>query len=604
MLADRGFRTGAVVSSRVLRRETGLDRGFQFYDQVPAAPGNLDAAAVRDGGDSERIAENWLTSADTERAFLFLHLYEPHSPYDPPSRFADYAPYDGEVAYADEIVGRLVKYLKAHQLYDQSTILLLSDHGEGLGDHGEGEHGIFLYDEALRVPLIVKPAAGEGAGRRVAALVQHADIVPTILDLAKAPLPGGLRGHTLKPLLDGTGDFPAGRRVYAESHYGHYRFGWSGLASITDGRYRLIRAPREELYDLDRDPAQRANLAGSGDADHRALSAALDRLLADARLHQPAAVAAADRRMLERLGYVGTPRPVASAAGERPDPKDEVSLVESYREAVSRAADREWPQAVDLLRSILRGHPDLSDVWTTLAEVGARAGRHELAVDAYRRLSLLRPDDAGAQLDAAIALMRLRRWEDARRHAELAAAATESDAKVLGTAHELLARIALARRDPAAARRHAALAAEAEPGRPLTAYVEGRLSYEQGRNAAALTSFEQAVAGLQTSDSRPIADLHLHTAETLARLERHRDAEPHFLAELEAFPQEIRARAGLAAALFATERPDEAARTLADLIVLSPTPEAYTLAARVWSTAGHQRQAAEARAAARASGAP
>src|SRR5213076_1100215 len=146
-----------------------------------------------------------LDSIGTSRAFLFLHLYEPHKPYAPPERFAEYAPYDGEIAYVDEIVGRLLKYLKTHQLYDRATIVLLSDHGEGLGDHGEQEHGLFVYEEAIHVPLIIKQPRAAGAGRRVPTPVQHIDLVPTILALIGQPASPSLRGRSLAPLLSGTG---------------------------------------------------------------------------------------------------------------------------------------------------------------------------------------------------------------------------------------------------------------------------------------------------------------------------------------------------------------------------------------------------------------
>src|SRR5206468_621375 len=142
--------TGGVVSSFVLRKETGIAQGFDFFDgEMPVSPATSIGQLQRDGAASEAIAEKWLTSTGWSRAFLFLHLYEPHKPYAPPEKFAQYAPYDGEIAYADEIVGRLIAYLKSHQLYDRSTIVLLSDHGEGLGDHGEQEHGLFVYDEAI-----------------------------------------------------------------------------------------------------------------------------------------------------------------------------------------------------------------------------------------------------------------------------------------------------------------------------------------------------------------------------------------------------------------------------------------------------------------------
>ena len=197
-------------------------------------------AGQRDGGESEKIAEHWLDSAGTSRAFLFLHLNEPHKPYAPPERFSQYSPYDGEIAYADEIVGRLIHYLKTHQLYDRSTIVLLSDHGEGLGDHGEQEHGLFVYDEAIRVPLIIKQESNVGAGRRVSDLVQHVDMVPTILDLVKAPVPDNLRGRSLKPLLEGTGPLRE-RPVYSEALYARNHFGWSELTALTDGRYQYIK---------------------------------------------------------------------------------------------------------------------------------------------------------------------------------------------------------------------------------------------------------------------------------------------------------------------------------------------------------------------------
>ena len=151
-------------------------------------------------------------------------------------------------------------YLKAHQLYDQSTIVVLSDHGEGLGDHGEQEHGLFVYDEAIHVPLIVKQESNVGAGRRVAAVVQHIDVVPTVLELVKAPGSGSFRGRSLKPLLDGTGTLPE-LSVYSEALYARYHFGWSELTALTDGRYRYIKAPREELYDLERDRQEQTNIA-------------------------------------------------------------------------------------------------------------------------------------------------------------------------------------------------------------------------------------------------------------------------------------------------------------------------------------------------------
>src|SRR5438874_5937218 len=320
MLRDRGYSTAAVVSAFVLRKETGIGQGFDFFDgEMPqASPDTSIGQVQRDGGASEAIAEQWLASAGTTRAFLFLHLYEPHKPYAPPERFAEYAPYDGEIAYADEIVGRLIKYLKSHQLYDRSTIVLLSDHGEGLGDHGEQEHGLFVYDEAIHVPLIIKQESNAGAGRRVSDLVQHVDLVPTILDLVKAPVPDTLRGRSLKPLLEGTGHL-RDRPVYSEALNAHHLFGWSGLTSVIDGRYQYIKAPREELYDLARDRRERQNLAGPNVETKQAAQA------------------------LEAFGSAAG-KPGAPAA----DPKDKWEILERYRAAVALAEQRKWGDAIAL----------------------------------------------------------------------------------------------------------------------------------------------------------------------------------------------------------------------------------------------------------------
>ena len=596
ILTDRGYATGAVVSSFVLRKETGISQGFTFFDgAMPAGSSDLTSGPVRrDGSDSETVAEQWLQSVGTSRAFLFLHLYEPHAPYAAPSRFAEFAPYDAEIAYADEIIGRFVKYLKAHQLYDQSTIIFVSDHGEGLGDHGEQEHGLFVYDESLRVPLIVKQAAGEGAGRRVSDPVQHIDLVPTILDLAKAPVPGNLRGRSLKPLLDGTGRLPE-RVIYSESLFARYRFGWSGLMSVTDGRYRYVRAPREELYDLQQDPGERTNVAGRETQRVLKLGEALDRLTSGARIPPPGHVAPQDYERFAALGYVG--RVTAAAAGSNADladPKDKSGVLETYRAALGHAMVGRWPQAIELLQRILREQPDMIDVWAELASEASLAGRYEQALDAHRNVIALEPTDPSGYLGASTMLLRLRRLDEAREVAGSAArVAAEPDPHASASAHELLARIALAQGDKEAARGEAELARRAEPGLPLPLYVEARLLYDEGRYNDALPLFDRAAGDSERAgDGLQIADLHFHAGDTFLRLERYAEAEYQLLLELKHFPRNMRARSALATLYHTTGRTREAADMIADLVRLTPTPEGYAVAARLWTTFGNRREAA------------
>jgi arylsulfatase A-like enzyme/predicted Zn-dependent protease len=602
MLRERGFATGGVVSAYVLRKETGIAQGFDFFDgdMPPSSPELSIGQVQRDGSASERIAEHWLDTIGTSRAFLFLHLYEPHKPYAPPERFAAYAPYDGEIAYADEIVGRLIRYLKSHQLYDRSTVVLLSDHGEGLGDHGEQEHGLFVYDEAIHVPLIIKSEQNVGAGRRVADLVQHIDLVPTILDFVKAPGTGALRGRSLKPLLDGSGRLEE-RPVYSEALYARYHFGWSELTALTDDRYRYIRAPREELYDLRRDPHEQTNLASERAQARAALSGALDRVAANATLHTPSPIPDDARERLQALGYVGAQTEVAKPAADEvlADPKDKRDILEKYRAAVDLAGDRKWPQAIALLQQILKTEPGMADVWAQLATFATRIDRFDQVVDAYKHCIALRPQEPAAYIGAAAAFLKLRKLDDAREHAQLAADMAEpSDKRMRASAHEMLAKIALARHDTDAAREEAGLAREADPTLPLPIYIDARLLYDQGRYADALPLFARAVTELKKSTLQ-ITELHFYTADTLARLERYNEAEAEFLEELKYFPQNIRARAGLAMVYQATEQPDAAARVLEDMTRITPTPESYALAARLYQMFGDRQKADAARAEAR-----
>jgi arylsulfatase A-like enzyme/Flp pilus assembly protein TadD len=594
MLRDRGFTTGGIVSAYVLRKETGINRGFDFFDgEMPPSSPELSIGQVqRDGGESEQIAEHWLDSIGTSRAFLFLHLYEPHKPYAPPERFAQYAPYDGEIAYTDEIVGRLVKYLKSHQLYDRSTIVLLSDHGEGLGDHGEQEHGLFVYDEAIHVPLIIKQEGNVGAGRRVADLVQHVDIVPTILELVKAPGAGGFRGRSLKPVLDGTGRLPD-TSVYSEALYARYHFGWSELTALTDERYRYIKAPREELYDLQRDADERTNIADERPQARQALRGALDRVAAGATIEAPADISADARERLQALGYVGAQTDVSTAPGDAlADPKDKREILERYREAVDFAGQRRWPQAIVLLQQILRDDPEMADVWSQLALFATRVDRHDQAVDAYKHFIALKPQDPTAYIGAAAGLLKLRRLDEAREHAALAAdVAPTDDRRSRASAHEMLAKSALARHDVDAAREEAARAREADPTLPLPIYLEGRLLYDQGKYADALPLFKQAIAELKKSGTLQMTELHFYAGDTLGRLERYPEAEAEFIEELKFFPQNTRARGGLAMLYQASGKTDAAAKVLSDMLRVTPTPEAYALAARLHTMFGDRQQA-------------
>lgn len=598
-LKDLGFATAGFVSAYVLRHQTGINRGFDVYDDaLPAATPDRPLGQVqRDGADTVAAARAWIDRQPSPTFFAFVHIYEPHKPYTPPKRFAAGDPYDGEVEHADEIVGQLLDHLRAKGLYDRATILLLADHGEGLGDHGEDEHGIFLYRETIRVPFVVKLPDARGAGRRVAAPVQHVDVLPTILELARTSRSFRLQaegsgGRSLVPVLTESGNLPPAS-IYSESLSPRYHFGWSELYALTDDRYRLIRAPRDELYDLQRDPGERTSIAGERAQVRTAMRRALDAILEEVPVNAPTSVSDEDRRRLAALGYVGTQSGASiSDSGDRlPDPKDKIGVLQKYKRATDLARDRRLADAIALYRELLREEPEMTDVWLQLAEIYGRRGMTRQMVAAYKEVIERNPKDPAALTGAATGLLRLGQLNEARAHAELAIDVAPP------AAHELLARIALERGDAAAARREAQLAHEADRTLPLPAVIDGRLLHKAGRFEAAVPHFLEAKRAL-ASRTLQMPDVNYYLGDCLARLERYKEAEPYFLGEIALFPANARARAGLAMLYRAMARDRESEQAIADLVRHSPTREGYDLAAQLWTMFGEPRRAAEARAAA------
>jgi arylsulfatase A-like enzyme/Tfp pilus assembly protein PilF len=547
VLRDRGFATGGVVSSLLLRKETGLARGFAFFDdELPAADGGApDTWMLRDGAEAEQVAEHWLDSIGTSRAFLFLHLSEPHAPHRAPDRFADLPPYDAEVSYADEIVGALVSYLKSHQLYDRSTIILVSDHGEGLGDHGEDGHGVLVFDESLHVPLVVKLPAGEGAGRHVAAVTQQIDLVPTILDLAKAPRITGLRGRSLMPVVSG-GSLPE-PDVYAESLFGSYRFGWTPLTSLISGRYQLIASgDRSLLFDMEVAPSQRVDIASEHTDIVSALRTRLAEFKATSPLPEPSPVTRTDRERYEALGYVGVPGSEPAEA-PAPDSLERAPFVEGYRTAVRLGWTADWPLAIDEYRRLTREEPAMADLWLHLAQLAARHERHDIALDGYRHVLTLQPNSVVGLLGAATSLVRLRRPEDAAVRAREVLELPGLDAVQKAEAHEILARVALTRDDEMTAVREAEAAQAADPSRPVVAFVDGQIALGQKRYSDAADAFEEALQSAEQSGRAPLADLRVLAAEAYVKLDRGVEAEQLLNTELAAFPANPRAKTALQA---------------------------------------------------------
>ena len=597
-LKDAGYSTGGFVSSYVLRRQVGFNLGFDDYDDnmPPAAPDRPLGQMQRPGMDTLAAANTWLDSRTSSRFFLFFHIYEPHRPYAPPPHIKAGNPYDGEVQYADEIVGKLLDRLREKGLYDEATIILLSDHGEGLGDHGEDEHGIFLYRETIQVPLVIKLPNSTRGGQRAAAPVQHVDLVPTVLELLKLPstsLRGDgkvARGRSLMPVLLGEGTL-ASSNIYSEALSPRYHFGWSELYALSDERYRLIRAPKDELYDLSQDPKELKSIAADRTQVVGAMRSALDGMIADAKVTAPSAVSNEDRQKLAALGYVGTQSATSlQLPGDSlPDPKDRIGVLQKYKRATDYAGARRFEEATALYRELLKEEPGMSDVWLQLAEIYNRRGMTADAVAAFKEVVERNPKDAAGLTGVASGMLRLGKFDEARAHAELATGTAPA------LAYELLARIAIARKDAPAAREAARRAQEADPTVPLPAFIDGVILHSQEQFAAAVPRLAEARKAMEGRTVQ-ILDVNYYLGDSLARLERFNEAEACFRTEIALSPAHVRARAGLAMLYRATGREAEAERAIAELLQNVPTPEAYDVAAQLWTMFGEPARAAAVRA--------
>ncbi len=603
-LSRAGWATGAAVSSYVLRAGTGIAQGFERYDDAIDRDASREdmAEQQRDGAVAVDTLLRWIETQGERRFFAFLHLYEPHTPYAPPppyrERFAD-RPYDGEVAYADALVGRLLDRLRARGLLDRAIVAVTSDHGEGLGDHGEQEHGFFLYREAVRVPLVLRLPGGARGGTRVRGAVAQVDLPATLLDLVSVPA-DGMDGVSLRPAFGGRGP---GRPVYSETFLPRYHFGWSELLSATDDRYRYIRAPRPELYDLKADPGEKTDRV----ADLAATSAALGAWLAERASHSvpaPSPVDAATRKKLEALGYVGGGgAELSSSTGGLADPKDKIPVLEAFKRAVARRREGRDEQAVAELRAVLADSPGMLDAWETLGLSLARLGREAEAIRALERAIAIDPASPAAHLALARVHALAGRPDLVETHAEAATA------RGPGEAYELLAELRLrqGRLEEAAECARRSLAADSR--RVVGHVVLGTVARRAGRCEDAIAEYRRAAEGQTGHHGLVVPGIRSGMADCLARLGREAEAEREFQAEIATIPHSRDGRLGLATLYRSQGRDAEARRALEGVVAAHPRPgpEEYWVvvqtarvlgadeAARTWAARARSRFPGDAR---------
>ena len=426
-LKANGYNTGAVVSSYVLDRSWGLDRGFDLYYDVFKGSSFLEndpGLVERKAAPSVDEALGWLRQPRAKPFFLWLHLYDPHSGYEPPepfrTRFAE-SPYDGEIAYADSQLARLITYLRQQRLYDPMLIIFASDHGESLGEHGEKEHGFFVYHSTLHVPLVIKPpAASRIRPHRVAEPVAIVSIAPTIVAMLDLRDPIQEQFETGGLLDKGKKDNPGAADVYSESFYSFSSFGWNPLRTINTGNYQYIDAPKPELYDLRNDPGETKNLVAEQSAVASVLNEKIKGLVNRYAPREGSAagsgLSAEAAEKLRALGYMAYRSPVSAdalAAGLA-DPKDKIWDFNTLLDAVDAGKLGNAERERELLRQVEEHNPDMYLVPFLLGEAALKASDWKAAEDSLKRCLKINPTFDQAMTALARALHQQGKKTEAR----------------------------------------------------------------------------------------------------------------------------------------------------------------------------------------------
>lgn len=564
-LKAKGYATGAAVSALVLRGETGIKRGFDFWDDSI----DLDTTALsiarsqRSGEETRQIAEKWIGEHKATPFFFFLHIYEPHTPYEPVEPFkSKYGEtYDGEVATADDVIGKFLAYLRDEGIYDKATIILMSDHGEGLGDHGEDEHGLLLYRETLQVPLMLKLPKEAQKGMSVSAPVELIDIYPTIANAF-----GQVKSQGRSLLDVANGNVKETRDIYSETYYPRLHFGWSDMHSIISGPNHYIHAPKPELYDVVADPAEKKNVMLENRRAYTALRERIQPFIHAAAT--PAAVDDEQKQQLLALGYVGSTVSTSTDA-VLPDPKENIGKANLIGKAFRAFKDQKYEDAVKLSGDLLRDNPNMLDIWSLEAKALEKLDRKDEAIAAAKQGLHLAPDNTALAVTVANLSLATHRLDDAEGHAKLALKAAPNEA------HRILAEVAIERKDWPRARQEAEAAGGEKRDRPMTQMLLGRVALNEGKAEEALKLFDAAVAGLAATHRQPIVKLSFFRGDALARLGRADEAEQAFLTEIKLYPLDPQPYKNLIL-LYATEgKNQEATALIYSLEKAAPTPPSY-----------------------------
>jgi arylsulfatase A-like enzyme/Flp pilus assembly protein TadD len=448
LLHQHGYHTAAFLGSYILdpaAAAPGFDRGFDLYDGHfhQRKPGEDRYKSVeRRAEDVADRALGWLSRHQQGPFFIWLHFYDAHDPYDPPEPFkAHYesAPYDGEIAYTDSIVGSLMDVLRKHGLYQNAVIAIAADHGEAFGEHGEERHGMFLYDETIHVPLLLKLPSEKFAGKRVEERTALAQVAPSLLEAAGISVPKTMQAHSLFPLMDSaksralSNEKTADTAVYSETNYGHRAFGWSELHSWRTGKYLYVQAPKAELYDQSSDPETDKNLAATA----KAVADTLQAQLAD--FQQKTSSAGTDQTKLDptqaeklrALGYLASDSAGTVSNGKPAvDPKDKIEVANMFHRSLVDMEEDHYELAIANLSEVVRLEPDIASGHLELGRALVHVQRYEDALPVLRTAAEKNPSSGMAHYELGLALIKTGQWAAALPEMQAAVACTPNSAQL------------------------------------------------------------------------------------------------------------------------------------------------------------------------------
>ena len=582
-----GYTCGAFIGAFVLDGRWGLKQGFlQYDDQFDLKKyKHLDLGAVqRPGNEVIDAALTWLEDQKSNPFFAWIHLYDPHLPYEPPEPYASQynysltGLYDGEIAFMDEQIGRVLSWLKGSGTEKKTIIVIIGDHGEALGSHGEMAHGYFIYDYALKVPFLIIPPTDDWRGVRIESQVRTIDLFPTVLEMTGFEVPAENQGQSLlhlfsKPKTKKSYD------AYSESYTPNTIYGWSPLHSLRTLKYKYIDAPRAELYDLSADPEEARNLNGELSRIAREMKRTLDEVIRRTSLNAPAPEAAnLDRETVERLaalGYVGAPvsrKSSGQRGAELADPKDKLYIYESVQRAAELLNGEKYNEASEVLESILREDPSIPQALLLAATCYVELGEADKAKSQYDLILSDDPNNIQALIGLANVLLQEGKKEDVIALAKAALSIDERNVQ----AYNLIGQIYMAENNHSSALPYLESAVEIQP--KLT---------QNSLNLAAclvgLNRYEEAEVRLKEILAKypkfPLAFFHLGLLyEAQGRQE---EALKAYKEELSLYPEHFRARFNYGRLLFKIGEREEYKAQMREVIHTAPqAAEGYLFLAR------------------------